>query len=151
MQDEVIIRPAVAADLAIATHWLQGAGLPIADLTPKHMRGFLLAVQRQNPVGMVGLERMNSPGPVGLLRSLVVDPKCRGGGLGRRLVAAAEALADSRDLRQLWLLTIDAEKFFARLGYRTMARSDAPAAIQSTDEFSSLCPGSAVLMQKRLV
>jgi hypothetical protein len=48
-------------------------------------------------------------------------------------------------------LTIDAEKFFARLGYRTMARSDAPAAIQSTDEFSSLCPGSAVLMQKRLV
>lgn len=48
------------------------------------------------------------------------------------------------------LLTIDADKWFASLGYLTQSRDSAPAAIQSTAEFSSLCPGDAVLMKKLL-
>ena len=52
----------------------------------------------------------------GLLRSL--------------LVAALEASAAERKVRELWLLTIDAEHFFARLAYKATARAAAPAAIQ---------------------
>ena len=79
MPTDLVIRPAVAADLELATDWLAGAGLPTEDLTASHM-----------------------------------------------------------------------DAFFARHGYSTMGRENAPAAIQSTAEFSSLCPGDAVLMCKRL-
>ena len=86
----------------------------------------------------------------GLLRSLLVAAPCRGAGLGRRLVAALEASASERKVRELWLLTIDAEHFFARLAYNATARAAAPAAIQASAEFASLCPASAVLMRKSL-
>ena len=51
---------------------------------------------------------------------------------------------------ELWLLTIDADAWFARLGYTTQARAFAPPEIQQTEEFASLCPGDAVLMMKKL-
>ena len=150
MQTELKIRPAVASDLARACDWLQAAGLPAADLTPQHMLDFLFAERGGLPVGMVGLEPFAPPARIGLLRSLVVDPSCRGGGLGSRLVAALEAAAVERGLRELWLLTIDAQEFFARRAYVAAARSAAPSVIQASAEFTSLCPGDAVLMCKRL-
>jgi arsenate reductase (thioredoxin) len=48
------------------------------------------------------------------------------------------------------LLTETAEIFFARKGYHTVDRKDAPAEIQASSEFSHLCPSSAVLMKKTL-
>ena len=71
-------------------------------------------------------------------------------GLGAKLVAELEGKARRNELRELWLLTIDADTFFARHGYTAMEREHAPAEIQSTAEFSMLCPGDAVLMCKRL-
>lgn len=147
MPADIVIRSAVAADMVVATDWLAGEGLPTDDLTASHMNEFLLAVRDNVPVGMIGLERFDD---IGLLRSLVVDQSCRGDGLGAVLVAALEGKARQLELSKLWLLTIDADAFFTRLGYATMQRVDAPAVIQSTPEFSSLCPGDAVLMCKRL-
>jgi N-acetylglutamate synthase-like GNAT family acetyltransferase len=147
---ELIICPATASDLAIATQWLQAAGLPVADLTPEHMGNFLLAKRGGMPVAMAGLELFTRAARIGLLRSLVVDPSCRGAGIGSKLVAALEAAAVERQLRELWLLTIDADAFFAKLGYVATARAAAPGAIQATAEFRSLFPGDAVLMYKPL-
>jgi len=136
------------SDLAILKSWLAAAGLPLEDLSATHMRNFLLATVGDTAVGMIGLELYND---IGLLRSLVVEPSSRRQGAGRALVAALERKATSAGVRELWLLTIDADDYFARLGFETMDRDAAPATIQETDEFSSLCPGDAVLMRKKLL
>ncbi len=147
MTAEFDIRPAQASDLKVVIAWLDGAGLPADDLRAAHMELFLLATQAAKPVGMIGLEKFAE---LGLLRSLLVENACRGNGLGAQLVAALEAKAQSHDIAELWLLTIDADPFFARLGFDIVERADAPASIQATAEFSSLCPGDAVLMCKKI-
>ena len=138
-------RAPVPADLAIARQMLFDAGLPIEDLTIEHLA--LVAEQGDVVCGLVGLEQFKQ---LGLLRSLVIAAEYRSGGLGRLLVEALEQLAADSNIGELWLLTIDADGWFARLGYTEQARELAPAAIQQTDEFSSLCPGDAVLMKKSL-
>lgn len=147
MGADIEIRPAVAADLAVAKEWLSGARLPTDDLTVDHMDAFIVATQANKPVGMIGIEKFAD---VGLLRSLIVDTACRGAGLGARLVAELELRARSEHIDELWLLTIDADPFFAQHGYAVADRDMAPNAIRSTAEFSDLCPGDAVLMCKRI-
>jgi amino-acid N-acetyltransferase len=61
---------------------------------------------------------------------------------------AAEELVRRPEVESMYLLTTTAEEFLRRRGYRTVARSEAPAAIQSTTDFSKLCPSSAILMVK---
>ena len=124
---------------------LLDAGLPIEDVTIGHLA--LVAEQEGVVCGLVGLEQFEQSG---LLRSLVIAEEYRSGGLGRLLVEALEQLAADRNIGELWLLTIDADGWFARLGYTEQARELAPVAIQKTEEFSSLCPGDAVLMKKSL-
>ena len=80
----------------------------------------------------------------------MVDPSVRSGGIGRRLVAALESKATGLGITELWLLTIDADPYFSRLEYVVMDRTAAPDVIRDTAEFSSLCPGDAVLMQKSM-
>lgn len=141
----VTIRPARRGDLDAARTALDGAGLPVSDLSVAHLA--FVAEAGDRFVGVIGLE---SFGVIGLLRSLVVLAEARSEGVGRLLVAALEALARDQGVEALWLLTIDADSYFTRLGYRVMDRSTAPTAIQDTAEFSGLCPGDAVLMSKDL-
>ena len=148
MSADFDIRPAQSSDLAVATAWLSTAGLPTDDLTADHMDAFIVATRAGGPVGMIGVEKF---GAVGLLRSLFVDETCRGAGLGARLVAALEIAARQDGVTELWLLTIDADPFFARHDYVVAERDDAPDSIQSTAEFSDLCPGDAVLMCKHII
>ncbi len=147
MGTDIEIRPAQAWDLTVATAWLSAEGLPIDDLTVDHMDSFIVATQAGKPVGMIGIEKFTE---VGLLRSLIVDTACRGAGLGARLVKALELSARNEHIDELWLLTIDADPFFARHGYVVVERDAAPKAIRNTAEFSTLCPGDAVLMCKHM-
>ena len=143
----MIIRPGELRDLDQANAWLEEARLPVADLTAEHMSDFLFAVDDEQCIGMIGLEQFEH---IALLRSLVVDLQARGGGVGRQLVTALEQLAASRNVTDLWLLTIDADKYFEALGYSVTRRDAAPDAIRNTVEFSKLCPGDAIVMRKRL-
>jgi amino-acid N-acetyltransferase len=106
---------------------------------------FLVCRDGRDVVAAVGLEVF---GKVALLRSLVVDPQLRRQGLGMHLTKAAEALARRTGVETIYLLTTTAEEFFRARGYRIVARSEAPAAIPSTTQFSALCPSTAVLMVK---
>lgn len=130
---------------------LDEAGLPIADLGPGHLVDFLVAERsgagQSETLGIIGLQRFNQ---VGLLRSLVVSQRDRKSGLGRRLVSAVEANASCAGVKALWLLTIDAERYFENLGYKMMSRESAPDTIRNTEEFSGLCPDGAYLMRKVL-
>jgi amino-acid N-acetyltransferase len=142
---EVVLREAGESDLAIARKLLTDAGLPTADLTIESLA--LVAEIEGVVAGLIGLEQFRN---TGLLRSLVIAEEHRHAGLGRVLVGALEQLALEKNIAELWLLTIDADKWFASLGYLTQSRDAAPVVIQSTEEFSSLCPGDAVLMKKIL-
>ena len=141
------IRAATASDLAAAIRLLEAAGLPVADLARKGSDDFLAAAVGEVFAGFIGLEQFDE---FGLLRSLIVEPDFRSAGLGRVLVAALESYAGSRGVAELWLLTIDADQWFVKLGYAVRERDEAPGAIRSTDEFSGLCPDDAVLMSKAL-
>lgn len=141
-----VIRSASEDDWSSVVDQLTEAGLPTADIDPKLMTDFLVAETSQGDcIAAIACQRY---GPLGLLRSLVVAEAARGAGLGRRLVARLEQRAAAVGVIELWLLTIDAERFFAALGYREAERSEVPAAIRETAEFSSLCPETAVLMRK---
>ena len=139
------IRPASAADLAASIDLLLKAGLPVADVSADR----LAFVAEKNDVfqGVIGVE---SFAKIGLLRSLVVSVDARGAGVGPALVTALEVACLANAVEELWLLTIDADRFFEKCGFATRDRADAPDAIRSTAEFQGLCPGDAVLMSKIL-
>ncbi len=139
------IRAATAQDLPAALELLRDAELPVADLCAERLA--LVAYRQQEVQGVIGLESFEN---FGLLRSLVVSSAARGRGVGAALVAALEATCWERRVQELWLLTIDADPFFGKLGYAVRSRDAAPDAIRGTEEFSDLCPGDAVLMSKEL-
>lgn len=140
------IRPAIAADLNSAKKLLQDANLPTADLLSEHLA--ITAETDEEVLGIIGLE---SFGATALLRSLVVAPGARGSGIGPALVAALETACACDGVSEMWLLTIDADAFFKKIGYKVRDRVDAPEVIRKTKEFSALCPGDAVLMSKDIV
>lgn len=141
----VSIRRATRDDLPQARTLVSGARLPVDDLAAAHLA--FVGVTDDQVVGVIGFE---NHGRVGLLRSLVVAEDARTAGLGRALVAALEASACEQGVEEIWLLTIDADPFFAQLGYQVRGRPSAPPEIRATPEFSELCPGDAFLMCKEL-
>lgn len=145
MSGHLDIRRATKHDLPAATEMLGRAGLPTEDLSSRHLA--LVAEDEAGIRGVIGLETFRD---VGLLRSLVVSPNARGEGVGCLLVKSLELLARERGIVELWLLTIDADAFFSNLNFGIRSREDAPRVIQTSEEFSALCPDDAVLMSKSL-
>jgi len=128
---------------------LTAGGLHHQDITPSHLQHFL--VLKDDPsstlTGVVGLELINNNA---LLRSLAVIEPHRSKGLATQLLKEIEKYARSNQVDTLYLLTLTAERFFTKRGYRKTDRKSAPPAIQETAEFKSLCPATAVCMKKLL-
>ncbi len=141
------LRQALPGDWDAVRKLLLASDLPVDDLGPDRLDGFLIAEDDDLVVGLIGLELM---GTVGLLRSLVVEKNARRAGLGGKLVGALESAAEAAGIAELWLLTIDAEKFFQRYNYEIVNREQAPEELRQSDEFRSLCPDTAYLMRKSL-
>jgi amino-acid N-acetyltransferase len=74
----------------------------------------------------------------------------RNRGLGRFLIEELLTRARQEQLAELVLLTTTAEKFFFRIGFRTIQRGQVPLAAQSSVEFQSACPASATVMLLKL-
>ena len=85
-----------------------------------------------------------------LLRSVAVDPREQGQGLGHRLTDAAIDLARTAGAPNIYLLTTTAEGFFPKFGFERIARADVPAGVRTSVEFTSVCPSSATVMRKSL-
>jgi amino-acid N-acetyltransferase len=141
--------PAIVAarrsDLPRIRGLLDNASLPSVDITEESLEHFLVYREHLGVAGVVGIERY---GQAALLRSLAVTGDRKGCGIGKNLVAAAEDLAARLQVRSIYLLTTTAADFFEYRGYRRIERDEAPPDIRSTQEFSSLCPSTAVLMVK---
>ena len=142
---DLAIYPARSGELEALTNLLRTAGLPVEDVSEELLGHFLVASTGSSLVGCIGLEPFSNKG---LLRSLVVDGEFRGAGVGRLLVLELEAYARQRGIEELWLLTIDADRYFDKLGYCARQRDEVPEAIRRTAEFSLLCPADAVVMNK---
>ncbi len=125
---------------------LTESGLPVDDLETAQV-DFIVAVDGPGLLGVVGLQTFDG---IALLRSLVVRPGARGAGAGRALVDAIESRARATGVTQLVLLTQTAAPFFSQRGYVEIARDSAPAEVQASEEFRSLCPASATCMTKYL-
>ncbi len=149
--DTIVVRDVRQSDWQNVRRLLHRAGLPVSDLRPERIESFLIAERSgaggSETLGTIGLQQFDQ---VGLLRSLAVSDSSRKSGLGRRLVSALEASACCAGVKDLWLLTIDAERYFENLGYKIMSRENAPDIIRETEEFSGLCPDGAYLMHKTL-
>ena len=143
---QLTISPAQTNDTDTIRRLLIDARLPSEDFA-KHIHFFLVAEQDSTVVGVVGLE---VHGDAGLLRSLVVDGAYRGHGLGTQLCNRLCDSAQAAHIKTLYLLTTTASGFFPKLGFVETQRSAAPPAIQASEEFSSICPSTAVCMTKAL-
>ncbi len=126
---------------------IREGGLHTDDLTVGSLRHFIAARKGDAVVGVVGLEM---GGETALLRSLSVKSPHRKQGMAARLVEAIERYARIMEVKALYLLTTTAHAFFEKQGYRVIDRTQAPEGMQSTAEFVSLCPKSAVCMLKKL-
>lgn len=140
------IRPAVPRECDKVALLLKTSGLTIHDID-SCLDGFLVAYDADRLVGTVGIETY---GEVGLLRSLAVLPDYRNQQIGDRLFRDALELARSRNVRALYLLTTTAAEYFSRRSFRAIPRQNVPAAIRQTEQFSSICPDSATVMERHL-
>jgi amino-acid N-acetyltransferase len=140
------IETANAADLDAIRALLSAGDLPVDDVG-EHVGEFVLARQDGATIGTVAAEYA---GGVALLRSLCVARSHRGHAIGARLLAAIEAKAASRGVRELYLLTTGAVAYFESHGFARTSREDAPSAVRGTAQFRTLCPATATCMRKTL-
>ncbi len=112
-----------------------------------HFGTMLVARQEGEVVGSAALEVYTEGA---LLRSVAVAPGRERLGLGRRLTDAAIRLAEERRAPAIYLLTTTAPEYFPKFGFERITRADVPATVQTSIEFQSACPASAIVMRKRL-
>ena len=146
MTDETQIDRARAQDMEGVLDLLARHHLPVDGLR-EHLATTLVARHGGRIVGSAALE-LYADGA--LLRSVAVAPEWQGRGLGRELIEAAIALARDRRAPALYLLTTTADKYFPRFGFDAAQRADVPGTVQTSVEFTSACPSSAIVMRKWL-
>jgi amino-acid N-acetyltransferase len=135
-----------STEMDAARELLENAALPTDDLAEPSV--LLWGAEKDGQiVGSVGLE---CAGNAGLLRSLVVAPAWRGNGVADRLFRFALERARAAQMDALYLLTEHAAGYFSARGFVAIDRAEAPPEIAATRQFSSLCPGDAAFMRKRL-
>ena len=140
------ITTATPADLPAVLELIDASGLPRAGLDD-HVATTLVARESSRIVGIAALELY---GGSALLRSVAVAAALRGRGLGQRLTTAALELAQRHGVRTVYLLTETAGGFFPKFGFQTITRSDVDPAVQVSQEFTTACPASAMVMARSL-
>lgn len=126
---------------------LQKANLPVNDIGEK-VELFSL----ESSEGIIGTAGLEIDGQIGLLRSISVLESQKGKGFGHLIVQNLEAYAQTQNIKELYLLTTTAKDFFEKkCNYDVVERVNVPTEIQNSQQFTSVCPASAVVMKKSLV
>jgi amino-acid N-acetyltransferase len=121
---------------------LDECGLPKEGLVD-HRPTTLVARIGKEIIGCSALELYRE---YALLRSVAVKPSYRGRGVAARLTKAALDLAERHQVTTAYLLTETASAFFSKLGFKLIPRSEVPKQVQSSVEFTALCPDTATVM-----
>jgi len=141
------VRPAERRDLGGVRALLDEAGLPTDGVEEQFAGRYAVA---ESEGWVIAAEGMEVHGNYGLLRSAVVDEAWRGRGIGEALTRDRLAWARERGLAAVYLLTSTAESYWPKFGFEVVDRSSAPAPIQASREFASICPSSATTMRLAL-
>ncbi len=136
------IQPATQANLQAILKLLAKNNLP-PDGLAGHLATTLVARNGQEIIGCAALEFY---GASALLRSVAVAESYRGQGLGQQLTQAALKLARQQGVGHIYLLTETAAGFFPKFGFQPINRTQIPAAVKNSVEFTSACPESALAM-----
>lgn len=144
--EEIAIELVSITDQPAVLALLEQSGLPKAGLS-EHWATTLVARSGGTIVGSAALEMY---GTAALLRSVAVDQRWRGQGLGQQLTGAALSLARQQGVTSLYLLTETAAEFFPRFGFQPVPRSQVAPAVQASVEFTTACPASALAMKASL-
>lgn len=140
------VRGAKSSDLAAVEQLLGANDLPL-DGVRDHFTSFVVAEEGGTIAGAAGLEKY---GNCGLLRSAVVAPGYRSGGVGRRLVEELLERAEEAGVDEVYLLTTTAEEYFPRFGFTRTTRTAVPEAVKASAEFRGACPDTAIVMTRRI-
>jgi amino-acid N-acetyltransferase len=125
---------------------LAKSALPIDGLLD-HLTTAIVARADGRVVGCAALEVY----PDGaLLRSVAVDAVAKSQGVGTQLTNAALDVARTLGMPAVYLLTTTAEGFFPKFAFERIPRQAVPASVQTSVEFRSACPSSAVAMRRDL-
>jgi len=143
---EIAISNARTEELPEILALLDECDLPKQGLAD-HLDTTLIARDGMSIVGCAALELYQE---YALLRSLAVRATHRKRGLGTRLTKATLDMARDHEVSAVYLLTETASAFFPRLGFRPTQRSKVPQKVQSSIEFTTLCPESAAVMKIKL-
>ncbi len=119
---------------------VRGVAECLGDAVVARAGGFVVAVAAVEPHA-----------PYGLLRSVAVAAEHRGKGLAHELCERCAKQSSDAHLDALYLLTETAAPVFTVLGYREIARADVPDVIRLSEEFSEICPESAIVMMRSLI
>ena len=140
------IREARPSDFRAVAALLSANDLPV-DGVEESFSSFIVAENGSEIVGAIGLENFGS---TALLRSAVVAPKHRSGGVGRLLVDALLERAKKSGVEDIYLLTTSAEDYFPRFGFQRTTRARVPSAVAQSVEFRGACPDTATVMTRSL-
>ncbi|HMU09685.1 MAG TPA: arsenic resistance N-acetyltransferase ArsN2 [Ferruginibacter sp.] len=119
--------------------------LPVTDIKEDTLLYLLL--NGDKVTGTAGLDIFDD---CALLRSVSVTEDARGKGYGKILNEQIEKYAKESGISCMYLITHTAKDFFDRQGYCVIDRATAPDPIKQTDQFTGLCPSSAVVMKKTI-
>jgi N-acetylglutamate synthase-like GNAT family acetyltransferase len=124
---------------------LQAQKLPVTDINEDTVLYQLFDGEKL--VGTAGLDIFDD---CALLRSVSVMAGVQGKGYGRSLNQQVETFARESGINCMYLITTTAKEFFERQGYCVIKREEAPDQVKNTEQFSGLCPSSAIIMKKRI-
>jgi len=141
-----LMRNAGETDYEQIKSLLQSVDLPIEDV-PQNINNYLMLFKGSQLIGTVGLEIY---GEKALLRSLAVATAQQGNGYGQKLCHSIIERARELNIMELYLLTENAEVFFASQGFKIISRDKVDRKVKSSVEFQSVCPESATCMFLRV-
>lgn len=126
---------------------LLAEGLPVETILTAPIHFFEVETANGARIGWGGLEIYDNNA---VLRSVVVKSVLRGTGAGKILVETLINEAKKLGIKKLWLLTNNAENFFAKMGFGHAIRFEAPKKIQECEEFTWAHHDTAHCMNLRI-
>lgn len=141
-----VLRPARAEDLPAVRALLEEAKLPLDGFD--QAAAVWVATVRGDVAGAVAFERHAN---LGLLRSLVVAPKHRGTGVGKRLLVRAVRAMQAAGLSDAYALTTTIAPWLAREGWAELPQKELPAPLSASQELQGACPASAKAFRLQLM
>lgn len=140
------LRQSSGPDLPAIASLLHEGGLPAGAARERVGRTVVAESDRR----VIATAAWEPVGDAALLRSVAVAADLRGTGAGLLVSAAALRQAARAGIREIYLVTTDAEGFFARCGFRTIPREELPAAVAAHKQITRECPATAPVMRLTL-